>query len=143
MYEGGMLALVYFHDPVGHYRHKGLSQEIGDDHAEPDGQSQRKEEGNWGATHRKGRGKNGQYAKQDQQLREGYFLTGIPDRQSFRFAHVQVLVNIFYRHRTLIYQDPDGQRKPAKSHDIDRLAKKTQKQYPGDNGRWNGHDHDQ
>jgi hypothetical protein len=41
-------------------------------------------------------------------------------------THVQVLVYILYRYRTLIHQDTDSQRQAAQRHDIDGLSEQVE-----------------
>ena len=130
----GLMLAVGAQEIMGHRRHKRARENERADQREHDGFRQRPEQIAGDAAELKHRREHDVEHEQRDEGRHDDLLCAVQDRELDRFAHFQVVEDVFQRNGAFVDQHADGERKPAECHHIDCFAQRRER-YDGKQDR--------
>ena len=122
---------------VGHGRNQRARQDERADQREDDGFRHRPEQIAGDAAELEHRHEHDAKAEQGHEGRHHDLLRAIQDRRLDLLALLQMIIDVFNRHRSVVDQDADREREAAKRHDVDGLAETGQRGQREQNGKRN------
>ena len=128
-------AVMAVHQIIGHGRHQSPRQDERADQREHDGFGQRPEQVSRDAAKLEHRHEHDAEAEQGHKGRHDDLLRAVQDRRFDVLALLQVVVDVFDRHRSVVDQDADGERQTAERHDVDGLAEGRQRDQREQDGK--------